>query len=97
MAVYAYTKATYTPENGYENTPKVSEVLGTMLKDDININVLVCGVDEAETRTDVIFVANFDSKSGTVKLLSIPRDTYTEVTSAVKNKIVNAGDQFPAL
>ena len=97
VAVYAYTKATYTPENGYENTPKVSEVLGTMLKDDININVLVCGVDEAETRTDVIFVANFDSKSGTVKLLSIPRDTYTEVTSAVKNKIVNAGRSIPSV
>ena len=97
VAVYAYTKATYTPENGYENTPKVSEVLGTMLKDDININVLVWGGDEAETRTDVIFVANFDSKSGTVKLLSIPRDTYTEVTSAVKNKIVNAGRSIPSV
>ena len=25
VAVYAYTKATFTPENGYEEAPKVTE------------------------------------------------------------------------
>ncbi|MCD8037470.1 MAG: LCP family protein [Clostridiales bacterium] len=99
IGVYAYTKATYTPENGYTTTPKVTEVLGEMLKgdDDINVNFLVCGVDEAETRTDVIFVVNFDSEAGTIKLLSIPRDTYTEVLSSVKTKISENGGYIPSV
>lgn len=97
VAVYAYTKATYTPENGYEKSPKVTQVLGDMLKSDININILVCGVDEAETRTDVIFVANFDSESGTAKVMSIPRDTYTEVIPEVKEKISEEGRSIPSV
>ena len=40
VAVYAYTKAVYTPEKGYTKTPKVTEVLSEMLKDDINVNML---------------------------------------------------------
>lgn len=97
VAVYAYTKANFTPENGYEQSPKVTEVIGQVLKKDINVNFLVCGVDEAETRTDVIFVVNFDSKSGTIKLLSVPRDTYTEVIPSVKEKISQAGRSIPSV
>ncbi len=99
IGVYAYTKATYTPEKGYTKPPKVTEVLGEMLKSDnnINVNILVCGVDEDETRTDVIFVVNFDSEAGTIKLLSIPRDTYTEVLPAVKTKISEAGKSIPSV
>ncbi|MBS7220961.1 MAG: LCP family protein [Clostridiales bacterium] len=97
VAVYAYTKATYTPEKGYEKAPSVTQVIGDMVKDDVNINILVCGVDEAETRTDVIFVANFDSESGTAKMLSIPRDTYTEVTPEVREKVNNAGKSIPSV
>lgn len=95
VGVYAYTKATYTPEKGYEQPPSVTQVIGDMLKEDVNINILVCGVDKAETRTDVIFVANFDSASGTAKLLSIPRDTYTEVIPEVKQKVKDAGRSIP--
>ncbi len=95
VAVYAYTKATFTPENGYEEAPKVTEVIGKVLKNDINVNFLVCGVDEAETRTDVIFIVNFDSKSGTIKLLSVPRDTYTEVLPSVKEKVSSVGRSIP--
>ena len=95
VAVYAYTKATFTPENGYTEAPKVTEVIGKVLKNDINVNFLVCGVDEAETRTDVIFIVNFDSESGTIKMLSIPRDTYTEVIPSVKEKISDAGRSIP--
>lgn len=97
VAVYAYTKATFTPENGYEQSPNVTEVIGKVLKKDINVNFLVCGVDEAETRTDVIFVVNFDSKSGTIKLLSIPRDTYTEVLPSVEDKINSVGRSIPSV
>ncbi len=97
VAVYAYTKATFTPENGYEQSPNVTEVIGKVLKKDINVNFLVCGVDEAETRTDVIFVVNFDSKSGTIKLLSVPRDTYTEVLPSVEDKVNSVGRSIPSV
>lgn len=60
-------------------------------KDDINRTIAVFGVDEDETRTDVVFIVNFNTKTNKVKVLSIPRDTkviwsdkqrraYTELT-----------------
>lgn len=41
----------------------------------INQTVAVFGVDKDGTRTDVIFVVNFNSTTNKVKVLSIPRDT----------------------
>lgn len=97
VGVYAYTKASYSSEDGSSSSPSVTEVLGNMLKDDINTNILVCGVDGAETRTDVIFVVNFDSESGTIKFLSIPRDTYTEIIPEVKELVENEGRFIPSV
>lgn len=96
IGVYAYTKATYTPEKGYETPPKVTDVIGNMLttNENINTNILVCGLDKGETRTDVIFVVNVDTESGTVKMLSIPRDTYTEIIPSVR-KIANDNGMNP--
>ncbi len=98
IGVYAYTRANYKPKDANTtNKPGVKDVITEMFKDDININVLVCGVDEAETRTDVIFIVNFDSEAGTVKVLSIPRDTYTEVIPSVKSKINENGRSIPSV
>lgn len=44
------------------------------------INVAVFGVDEDGTRTDVIFVTSFDTKTKAINLLSVPRDTRIELT-----------------
>lgn len=97
VGVYAYTKATYSPEDSSSASPTVTEVLGNILKDDINTNILVCGVDGDETRTDVIFVVNFDSESGTLKFLSLPRDTYTEVIPEVKQLVKDNGRSIPSV
>lgn len=97
IGVYAYTRATYSSKEGNKTSPTVTEVLGNMLKEDINLNVLVCGVDGDETRTDVIFIVNFDSASGTLKFLSIPRDTYTEVTSEVQSVAKSEGRYIPSV
>ena len=53
-----------------------------------NVSVLVMGVDESDVRgkeygeairTDALLLATFNKDSKSVKLLSIPRDTYTYI------------------
>jgi LCP family protein required for cell wall assembly len=46
----------------------------------IKTNVVVFGLDKDQTRTDVIFVVNFDSKTKKMNLLSVPRDTRVFLT-----------------
>lgn len=65
-----------------------------------NVSVLVMGVDESEVRgkeygeairTDALLLATFNKDSKTVKLLSIPRDTYTYIPiEKKKDKITHA-------
>src|SRR5699024_10872491 len=61
-----------------------------------NVSVLFLGIDtsderqyEEKSRTDAILVATFNKKEGTVKLLSIPRDTYTYVPSVGYDTKIN--------
>lgn len=42
-------------------------------------NILLMGLDENKTRTDVVMLAHIEPKSGTVNLISLPRDTWLEV------------------
>lgn len=53
----------------------------------INQTIAVFGIDEDQTRTDVIFVVNFNSKTHKVKLVSIPRDTKVDWTDAQRSKL----------
>ena len=46
----------------------------------IRTNILITGVDEAESLTDVLMVASYISTTGEINLLSIPRDTYVSYT-----------------
>ena len=39
-----------------------------------SVNFLVCGVDEDQTRTDLIMVAQYNFKTGECNILQIPRD-----------------------
>ncbi|MFJ8527627.1 LCP family protein [Bacillus sp. NPDC094106] len=65
-----------------------------------NVSVLIMGVDESDTRgkeygaairTDALLLATFNKDSKTVKLLSIPRDTYTYIPIEKKSdKITHA-------
>jgi len=42
-------------------------------------NILLMGVDQDKTRTDVVLLAHVDPRQGIVNLLSLPRDTYVEI------------------
>lgn len=51
-----------------------------------NVSVLIIGVDDSDrrgyngkSRSDTLILATFNKESGDVKLLSIPRDTYTYI------------------
>ncbi|MFI3173697.1 MAG: LCP family protein [Bacillota bacterium] len=71
--------------------------LNALLKQNIKLNVLVLGVDEDKTRTDVIFVVNFDSATQSLEVLSIPRDTRVSMSSEVKTLLNDAGRSYPSV
>lgn len=50
-------------------------------------NILICGVDKAEQRADVIMLVCSDSESKTVNIISIPRDTRVKLPSGKHTKI----------
>ncbi|MCD8089494.1 MAG: LCP family protein [Clostridiales bacterium] len=43
-------------------------------------NLVILGTDEEGTRTDTIMVLNYNSKTGKLTLVSVPRDSYIEVS-----------------
>ncbi len=45
------------------------------------INVAVFGLDKGETRTDVIFVVNFNTKTKKINIVSVPRDTRVNLSN----------------
>ena len=56
-------------------------------KKEINKNIAILGVDKDGIRTDVIFVANLNSKTNKVNVLSIPRDTKVNWSEEQKDKL----------
>lgn len=56
---------------------------------EINKNVAVFGVDEDGTRTDIMFVANLNSETKKVKILSIPRDTKVNWSESQKQRLLD--------
>lgn len=55
-------------------------------------NILLLGEDESERLTDVLMIVSCDTKSKTINILQIPRDTYAEYTSSSYRKINAARD-----
>lgn len=53
----------------------------------INQTIAVFGIDKDETRTDVVFVVNLNSKTNKVKVLALPRDTKVEWTEGQRAKL----------
>ena len=78
-ALFAYSRIV-----GFESTEvkqgSQMNFIDALVKKDISLNVAFFGVDGNETRTDVMFVVHFDSKSGNLNLLSVPRDTRVTMT-----------------
>lgn len=95
-ATYLYNKAESTMTNSYkpvERTTKKREVKVNPEFD--NITVLFAGLDESDKRgtpalrTDALMLATFNQKQKSVKLLSIPRDTYVYIPSKGREDKIN--------
>lgn len=79
VVLFAYSKFGNFDDGEVKQGSQLN-IMDAIMGKDISLNVAVFGVDGDETRTDVIFVAHFDSKSGNIHLLSVPRDTKVEIT-----------------
>lgn len=69
----------------------------TLLKKNIKVNIAVMGVDEDGTRTDTLFVVNYDSASRSIEMLSVPRDTRVTMADSVKTAIKEVGRSSPSV
>lgn len=73
--------ASYQESTTLESLPpeltesKPEPTLETKDKERKVINVLVLGLDKDQTRSDVMFVVNFDTKTKNINIISLPRDT----------------------
>ena len=93
-AYYLFNKASNVLSDSYDGTTNDRGVKPG--KD--NVSVLFMGVDDSEvrnnstgSRTDALMLATFNDKEKTVKLLSIPRDSYVYIPGKDKNsKITHA-------
>jgi len=56
------------------------------------VNILITGTDLSEARTDTIMLASYNPQIGSLKMLSIPRDTL--VTLKGKNSKINAANAY---
>ncbi|WP_042143721.1 LCP family protein [Paucisalibacillus sp. EB02] len=86
--IYLYQKTHNIVEGSYEGiNRKQSNLRDEKVDPDIhNVSVLFLGVDTSEfrgygekSRTDAILLATFNKKDDSIKLLTIPRDTYVYV------------------
>lgn len=97
--VFLYNKAETTVADSYKpverETPKRVATADTKLE---NTSILIIGVDDSESRgfenssrSDALMVATFNKKAKSVKLLSIPRDSYVYIPKLDrKDKITHA-------
>ena len=84
FAYYKVTGALPFANNGIMTNVTEMSILDALLGRDIKLNVAVFGVDKDGTRTDVAFVAHYDSEQESVSLISVPRDTRVAVCDEVE-------------
>lgn len=80
-----YIKAEQVANKSYESLDGTDKLVADLTKID-NMSVLFIGVDDSEsrnyqdvTRSDALMLATFNKEANSVKLLSIPRDSYVYV------------------
>lgn len=90
-ATYYFFLYEPTKPNTIEVTPAVSGDSGKVAEElpNVNKNIAVFGVDADETRTDVIMVVNFNTETGKVKVVSVPRDTKVVWSEQQKDALYN--------
>ena len=96
-AAFAYYKVTGdVPFSNQEIIQSASDMnlLDAFLKRDIKMNVAVFGVDKDGTRTDVIFVAHYDSAQKSNNLVSLPRDTRVSICDEVRENLNKEGRSY---
>ena len=98
--VYLAKQAEHAVNNAYEKIeerpkPQTREVKVEPAQD--NVSILILGVDDSEkrnqgadnSRTDALLLATLNNKTKTVKLLSIPRDSYVYIPHDGYNDKIN--------
>lgn len=100
-AAYLTKKAESAAENAFQVVERVKPPLRDEKVEPINdnISVLFVGIDDSEqrgqgdtnSRSDALMLATLNNKSKTVKLVSIPRDSYVYIDEVgYKDKITHA-------
>ncbi|MEA4816956.1 MAG: LCP family protein [Lachnospiraceae bacterium] len=94
--IYAYDKFLRGSDgslNGLSESNGVS-LMDSLFKKSLKMNVAVFGTDADGTRTDVIFVLHYDSKQKSIGMLSVPRDTYVEITPEITEMMEEEGRSY---
>ncbi|WP_409295749.1 LCP family protein [Peribacillus sp. SCS-26] len=85
-AAYLYNKAENVFSGSFESIGKSSKRAEAVDPTEDNISILFIGIDDSEkrklkgnTRSDALILASFNTKDKTIKLVSIPRDSYVHV------------------
>lgn len=96
-SIFAYTKIK-SKDSDKDNSISASNLnlLDSLAGKDMTLNLAVFGVDKAETRTDVIFVVHYDSKTKKINLISVPRDTRVEITDEMYQYLKEQGKYIPS-
>ena len=86
--VYYLYKSNMTDEHFVKTIEENPELKPEDPKDDVIINTLFMGIDEA--RSDTMIVASYNKENQKITLLSIPRDTKVEIPGYDVDKINSA-------
>ncbi|PLT31056.1 LCP family protein [Peribacillus deserti] len=85
-AAFLYNKAENVLGGAYESIGKSSKRVAAVDPSEDNISVLFIGIDDSQkrnlkgnTRSDALMLATFNTKNKTIKLVSIPRDSYVHI------------------
>lgn len=98
---YLYNKTETVMEKSYNplNREKKREVSAESLVD--NVSVLIIGVDDSSkrgfndsSRSDALLLATFNKEKKSIKLLSIPRDSYVYIPEVGKKDKINHAHAF---
>src|SRR3954470_19209550 len=97
-STFLYSKAQTAMNDSYDPFDRTSSKREEIVNPNIdNVSVLFIGVDDSEergygtnSRSDALILATFNEKAKSVKLVSIPRDSYVNIPDYGKDKITHA-------
>ncbi len=98
FSIYVWNKLGDTVETMHnplnrDNDPDRKKELESIFKDTKSVNILLLGVDERDGdkgRSDTMILLSLNPKTNSMKMLSIPRDTYVTIPGKGKDKINHA-------